>query len=196
MSKLNYLPKSMRSSSRHLKPTKAVEIPENTSRPIIEDESEENEEDGDEEPVAEISPQQLDTEPKTSNDIALEVFNEILDIVFEAETENTEAQIVNNSMLRQNVHKLHKQVFVKVKVGADPLAGPTSRLSGGASSAIPLTQSLDSARSSFKSLKHKSQKAAAPEKKGPVNSRSFRQQVQKKKQKLVAQKAAKPDAAQ
>ena len=61
-----------------------------------------------------------DKEEKSSpQDFAIEVINELIDIVLESagEVKTLESsEIVNNALLQQNVHRLHKQVFVKVRV--------------------------------------------------------------------------------
>ena len=54
--------------------------------------------------------------------IAEEIISEMINIVFEAEdamTTTSSTQIVSNSVLTQNINKIHKQVFMKVKVEDD-----------------------------------------------------------------------------
>lgn len=98
-----------------------MQLPKDTGTAIAETDSEEDE---DEKPAVPIqdggdSPSK---EPvvKTPAQIALEVLNEIVDIVLESE-DVTQNQIVTNQLLQKNIHKLHKQVFVKVKVQENQL---------------------------------------------------------------------------
>lgn len=86
MSKLGYLAKPSHGHSNSVKKVKTVELPESTSKPILEDADEEENED-------EESTAKIETGPvKTALDLALEVLNEILDIVVEStETVDTVA---------------------------------------------------------------------------------------------------------
>ena len=52
----------------------------------------------------------------------MEVISELINIVLESGEMNTDHnEIVTNKLLQQNIHKLHKQVFVKVKVSYHPV---------------------------------------------------------------------------
>ena len=131
MSHLNYLSRSMnqdnalrRNQKRNIQP----EIPENTQMPIPEVMSENEEEMPDSPSKVENSPRlnrskesnhpEATTQVVTPKTIAEEIISEMINIVFEAEDTGTEASstIVSNTVLTQNINKIHKQVFVKVKV--------------------------------------------------------------------------------
>ena len=87
------------------------------------------------------------------------MINEIIDIVLEAEGEAKtleSSEIVSNALLQQNVHRLHKQVFVKVKVGDNPSDSTTDAASS---------------KSSFKSRKSQ---PVFGKKRDPHTSKTFR----------------------
>jgi len=79
---------------------------------ILEAASEDDEDD--ESPTLRVPQQPF----KTPKQIALEVVNEVIDLVLESVAEDnlTGNEIMTNQLLQKNAHKLHKQVFFKVKV--------------------------------------------------------------------------------
>jgi hypothetical protein len=144
MSKLKYLSRSVNTSHR-IKPQQP--LPQNTGTAIIEAESESDDEDS--------SPAKI-PEEKTPKDIALEVLNEVIELVLESASEFTNTQtIVTNQLLKSNVHKLHKQVFHKVKLATESKPAKT---------AVDASSELAPFRKS----------------KEPLNSRSFRSAVSKR----------------
>lgn len=123
MSKLKYLSRSVTTNNDKLTRRKqqTVELPKNTGVTIMEAASEE---DSDESPTKITDQENADKETTTSpQDLALEVINELINIVLESAGEYKTldpTEVVSNALLQQNVHRLHKQVFVKVKVGDNP----------------------------------------------------------------------------
>ena len=114
---------------------------------------------------------------KTPAEMVLEVLNEIVDIVLESEDKNTDHnEIVTNQLLQRNIHKLHKQVFVKVKVNENQVNPPSVMASA-----------------DFKSIKafkakQSQQKFGKPAE--PHNSKSFRSTVQGRKSNFAQKKQA------
>jgi hypothetical protein len=114
MSHLSYLSKSVQQNN-HLQKKheqKPVVIPANTKVVIEEDVSEEdyNSEDASEE--KEIVDVKRDI---TVQQVANEIFEQILNVIFEAHDPNHvyKYDIVDNQLLRGNIQQLHKQFFVK-----------------------------------------------------------------------------------
>ena len=54
--------------------------------------------------------------------MAKDIINQLVNVVLESaiDTKTESNAIVSNEIIQQNAHKLHKQVFVKVKVGENP----------------------------------------------------------------------------
>jgi hypothetical protein len=117
MSKLKYLSRSVTASGK-LSRKKHTALPKNINSAIIEAASEEDSDGENPTPDKAVTPAILQT-PK---DFAVEVLNELIGIVLESAGEGYSAsdQIASNSLYKQNRHKLHKQVFVKVKVSSNP----------------------------------------------------------------------------
>ena len=118
MSKLKYLSRSVAQDDSKLK-RKKIELPKNVNTAIIEAASEEDS-DGENSAPENNIPRQVTQTPK---DFAVEVLNELIDIVLESagDGKSDSNQIASNSLLQLNKHKLHKQVFVKAKVSKKPL---------------------------------------------------------------------------
>ena len=114
MSHLSYLSKSVAGPSllQVGRKEKQVILPENTKVAILEDESEDY--------MSEVSLEKHDqtsaqVKDLTVQDVASEIFDQILNVIFEAHdpTQIYKYEIVDNQVLKANIQKLHKQVFVK-----------------------------------------------------------------------------------
>ena len=105
----------------------------NTKQAIVEDISEEDEESGDDE-----SPELKKLKSirqQTSQEIAGEIITQLLNLVFEAETETDQfAHIMDDTAIKERINTLHKRVFVKSRISEDlsqKKLVPKTRLSGG-----------------------------------------------------------------
>lgn len=88
-------------------------VPKDTKQPILEDSSESK--DSDTETIV-TDAVAKPAEVFSADKMALEIIDEMIKIVFEAEQENVSEHIISNDLLRQNVENIHKQRFVKVKL--------------------------------------------------------------------------------
>ena len=111
MSHLHYLSRSMAKPSTLQKPKGMV--PKDTKQPILEDSSESR--DSETETIVTDSVAKP-AEVFSADKMALEIIEEMIKIVFEAEQENVSDHIISNDLLRQNVENIHKQRFVKIKL--------------------------------------------------------------------------------
>lgn len=117
MSKLKYLSKSVSASDKLSRKHAPVQIPETVASAILEAASEEDSDDADDKPIDSIP-----VVPQTPAQLAGDVINELIGLVLESASEKLDQnQIASNSLLQKNKHKLHKQVFVKVRVGDNPM---------------------------------------------------------------------------
>lgn len=89
------------------------QVPKDTKQPILEDSSESK--DSDTETIV-TDYVAKPAEVFSADKMALEIIEEMIKIVFEAEQENVSDHIISNDLLRQNVENIHKQRFVKIKL--------------------------------------------------------------------------------
>jgi len=96
-----------------------VAMPLTTENPIFEEEEEQDEQDEEEGTFEVQSPVKVKVDEST--DVARYFISQMISLVFEAEQDDVDAEIVDNSKLSANLQSLHKQVFVKCKVEEDLL---------------------------------------------------------------------------
>ena len=121
MSKLKYLSRSVSSGNKlSRKKENQVQIPKNTSTAIVEAMNEEEEDEATPTQIPIVTDKEL-SETKTPQAMALDIINELVDLVLESagEAKPGEDKIVTNQLLQERAHNLHKQVFVKVKVASE-----------------------------------------------------------------------------
>ena len=119
MSHLGYLSRSVKNESvltRHTKQKKA--LPRNTESAIIEDEIEDSS-DGEETKKNSLALSKTESQIfSEQSDFARTLIDEILTIVVESADHNAvieQNEIITNSLIKKNINKIHKQVFVKMK---------------------------------------------------------------------------------
>lgn len=113
MSRLAYLSKSLAAPSTVLDSRKKQAIPKDMKTAIREDSDEDRDSDKEEEP----QPINQDSKPKTiGEEMASEIISALINIVFEAEQNVVQDQIISDEMIRENAENIHKQRFVKIKL--------------------------------------------------------------------------------